>query len=266
MINRWLLTGDCHGDFSRFRNYNKEIQKDPKTAIIILGDAGLNYTLQENDSHMKNYLSKTYAFRIYCVRGNHEARPQDVPDMKLVYDEDVAGEVYMEEKWPKIRYFKDYGIYQLGKYRVGVIGGAYSVDKWYRLERGAIWFDNEQLDEDERANCKALFRYELLDFMFTHTAPLSVEPTDLFLGFINQDKVDKTMEIFLQNIREETHVATWCFGHYHADRIERPYVEQFFKDTENLDDIRARWHKYFKTRELDWWLVKSPNFYMEVVE
>ena len=71
MINRWLITGDCHGDFSRFRNYSEEIQNDSNTAVIILGDAGLNFFLDERDAHIKNLLSKKYAFSIYCVRGNH---------------------------------------------------------------------------------------------------------------------------------------------------------------------------------------------------
>ena len=198
------------------------------------------------------------------MRGNHEARPQDVPDMKAVYDEDVDGEVYMQEKWPNIRYFKDYGIYYINNYKVGVIGGAYSVDKWYRLERGFGWFENEQLDTVERTFARAMFKGKNIDLMLTHTAPITLEPTDLFLGFIDQSKVDKTMENFLQRIRDDTKVGVWCFGHYHADRIERPYVEQFFKDTENLQDLMNRWDNYKKTGELDWWLVKSPNFYMEV--
>ena len=122
MIKRVLLTGDTHGDFSRFRNYNKEIQEDENTAVIILGDAGLNYFLDERDSHMKNSLSKKYKFKIYCVRGNHEARPQNVPDMKLVWDEDVFGEVYMQEKWPNIRYFKDWGLYVIDGHGVAVVG------------------------------------------------------------------------------------------------------------------------------------------------
>ena len=37
MITRFFLTGDAHGDFSRFKNYDKEIQEDENTAVIILG-------------------------------------------------------------------------------------------------------------------------------------------------------------------------------------------------------------------------------------
>lgn len=262
MLNRILLTGDCHGVFTRFKNYDKEIQQDPNTAIVILGDAGLNWTLNERDSHTKNSLKEKYKFRIYCVRGNHDARPQDVPSMELVYDDDVKGEVYMQSKWPNIRYFKDWGIYTLGRFTVAVIGGAYSVDKWLSLQNHDIWFKNEQLSTDEMLQCTIDLTNQNVDFVLTHTCPVCWEPFDLFLNGINQSTVDKSMELFLEEIAQCFTWKIWCFGHYHADRIERPYVEQFYTDTENIEDVWERWQKYHISHELDWWLDKSKNFYM----
>ena len=31
---------------------------------------------------------------------------------------------------------------------------------------------------------------------------------------------------------------------------------------ESIEDVEARWTRYRETGELDWWLSKSPNFYM----
>lgn len=264
MINRVFITGDTHANFSRFRNYDKEIQKDENTAIIILGDAGFNYFLDDRDSHLKNKISKTYKFKIYCVRGNHEARPQNVDGMEMIYDHDVQGEVYYQSRWPNIRYFRDFGIYYILNYKIGIIGGAYSVDKFYRLSRGIQWFQDEQLSSYEMDTALQYFTDQKVHFMLTHTCPIQWEPTDLFLGFIDQSKVDKKMEIFLENIKHNVMGNIWCFGHYHANRIERPHVEQFFTDTENINDIWNRWKYYDETGELDWWLAKSPNFYMGV--
>ena len=262
MITRWLLTGDCHGEFTRFKNYDKEVQQDENTAVIILGDAGLNWTLDEHDSQMKNFLSKRYKFRIYCVRGNHEARPTDVPGMKLVYDEDVEGEVYMQDKWPNIRYFKDWGTYTIDGLDVAIIGGAYSVDKWFRLDRGAIWFENEQLTEEEMIAATMELTGMEVDMVLTHTCPICWEPRDLFLSMIDQSRVDKSMELFLEEIAKCFGWKVWCFGHYHADRVERPGVEQFFKDTMELNKIWLRWQEYEKTGE-SWWMIKSPMFYAD---
>ena len=261
MINRVLITGDTHREFSRFKNYDKEIQKDSNTAVIILGDAGINVTNDEHDSQIKNFLTKRFNFRIYCVRGNHELRPQDVSGMKLVYDEDVNGEVYMQDKWPTLRYFKDWGVYTINGYKIAVIGGAYSVDKYYRLQRGSFWNESELLTEEEMLQCTVDLTNQKVDFVFTHTCPICWEPYDLFLNGIDQSKVDKTMELFLEEIGQCFEWKIFCFGHYHNDRIERPYVEQFFQDTEDINIIWNRWIKYSKTKELDWWLDKSQNFY-----
>lgn len=211
---------------------------------------------------MKNLLKKRYNFHIYCVRGNHEARPQNVPNMKLVYDENVKGEVYMQDKWPNIRYFKDWGIYTIGRFKVAVIGGAYSVDKWYRLSNNYIWFKDEQLTDEEMLQCTIDLTNREVDFVLTHTCPICWEPSDLFLNSINQSSVDKSMELFLEEMAQCFDWTIWCFGHYHADRLERPYVEQFYRDTENIEELWERWNQYSKTKELDWWLDKSPNFYM----
>ena len=65
MINRVLITGDCHREFSRFKNYDKEIQKDTNTAVIILGDAGINVTNDEHDSQIKNFLTLKFNFYLF---------------------------------------------------------------------------------------------------------------------------------------------------------------------------------------------------------
>ena len=263
MINRVLITGDTHRNFARFKNYSKEIQKDVNTAVIILGDVGINVTNDEHDNQIKNFLTKRFNFRIYCVRGNHELRPQDVSGMKLVYDEDVDGEVYMQDKWPSIRYFKDWGIYTINGFKIAVIGGAYSVDKFYRLQNGAFWNESEQLTNEEMLACTVDLTNQKVDFVFTHTCPICWEPTDLFLNSINQASVDKSMELFLEEVAQCFDWKIFFFGHFHADRIERPYVEQFYRDTENIQDTYNRWINYSKTKKLDWWLDKSSNFYQE---
>lgn len=263
MIKYWFITGDCHRDFSRFKNYPENMTDYDNVAIIILGDAGINYCLNNYDDQLKDYLTSHYKFRIYCVRGNHEARPQNIEGMKLVYDEDVCGDVYMEEAWPQIRYFKDWGIYTLGKYKVAVIGGAYSVDKEYRLMRGSGWFENEQLSVDEMLECTRDFMGEEVDLVLSHTCPICWEPTDLFLSMVDQSSVDKSMELFLEELAKVFRWKIWLFGHYHADRLERPYVEQYYRDTEDIAFIIKRWDAYKETGELDWWLVKSPQFYYD---
>ena len=262
MINKWLITGDTHGNFTRLSMLSNDIQKDKNTAIIILGDAGINITLNENDNHLKNYLSKKYNFRIYCVRGNHEVRPQNVPAMKTVYDDDVKNVVYMQPKWPNIRYFMDYSTYWINNYRTLVIGGAYSVDKPWRLRQGWFWVENEQLSIKEMNECEQYIKSGPTDYdlVLTHTCPLNFQPIDLFLPGLDQSTVDNSMEVFLEKVRNMISYNVWLFGHYHADRLVRPHVEMLYHDIEYLNDIFKRWNQYDKDKTLDWWLQKGPDF------
>lgn len=278
MIKNWLVRGDTHGNFDwleMVRPHERDEARIEETAVIILGDAGFNFFLNQRDVDLKSWVNKV-GCRIYCVRGNHEARPQMTSaPYELVWDEDVGGEVYVEEQFPNIRFFKDFGEYVIDGYSVAVIGGAYSVDKKWRLRRAGIfdearnnpkktgWFSDEQLTQEEMNEASALFKNRRYDFVLSHTCPYSWRPTDLFLSFINQSSVDSTMERWMDELKEQIHWGIWLFGHYHADRLERPFVEMYFKDVERLEVIANRWEDYDEDGYLDWWLVKSPNFYMK---
>ena len=275
-IKTFLVRGDTHGNFTWMFNGCLKDYNPEETAIIILGDAGFNFYLNKTDEQKKKEID-AQGFTFYCVRGNHEARPQDIPNMICIYDDNVNGMVYIENAYPHIRYFLDYGIYIINDYICAVIGGAYSVDKYWRLQRAGIkdkldpnwfnpkktgWFYNEQLTEQEMAAATRLFANQHFDFVFSHTCPASWEPVDLFLNSVDQTSVDQTMELWLDKLRDKISFEVWCFGHFHADRLERPKVEQYFNDIEDLDVIKSRWTIYEQTGELNWWLAKSPNFYM----
>lgn len=272
-ITHWLVRGDNHGSFV-WMSQQLEGYKPETTAIIILGDVGLNFYLNKTDERTKREVEEK-GYYLYCVRGNHECRPIRLPNICMTFDENVNGIVYYEPEYPHIRYFRDYDIYTINGYRCLVIGGAYSVDKWYRLSRFNMteatnvakksgWFNDECLSQLEMADCDKMIENShnnTFDFVFTHTCPKKYQPTDLFLGFVDQSTVDTSMEDWMDIIAEKIVVNfAWLFGHYHADRIERPHVEQYYNDIELLDNIANRWKHYDDTGELDWYLIKSPNF------
>ena len=236
---KYVVTGDTHGDMHRFKNYPYE--RDGNTAVIILGDSGVNYFLSLRDRRVKHELQKS-GYLYYLVRGNHEARPEEVADIELTNDLLVGNEVYVEPEFPAIRYLKDGGIYNFNGHKTLVIGGAYSVDKWYRLSRNLIWHKNEQLTGEEKEKIYEEVKGQDFDFVFTHTCPYSWIPTDLFIPGINQDTVDNSTELWLEDIKEAINYKVWLFGHYHADRIERPGVEQYFKSDDDLEMIFDRWN------------------------
>ena len=238
---KFYITGDFHGHFDNLYGRLERIQES-HCGIIVLGDAGFNFYLNKTDRRLKDKVSE-YGHTIYCVRGNHEARPQDVANMKIIYDVNVCGDVYVEEGYPLIRYFIDGGIYLIENWKTLVIGGAYSVDKEYRLARGWTWFANEQLNKDERTRIFNKVKGQTFDLILTHTCPESLQPIDLFLPMIDQSQVDKTMEQFLEGIKENINWQVWLFGHFHASRICDNGVEMFYTNIERLRTIMNRWIK-----------------------
>lgn len=274
ILKNWLVRGDTHGNFLWMCNGCLDTYEPEETAIIILGDAGFNFYLDKSDERKKKEVNER-GYTIYCVRGNHEARPQDILGMLEVFDPEVNGYVYLQNEYPYIRYFKDYGIYNIDGYTVGIIGGAYSVDKWYRLSRFEIenkfhpdyvnakktgWFPNEQLSTEEMEDALKLFSGKKLDFIMSHTCPYSWRPVDMFLSQVDQSTVDNSMELWMDELKDQCDWNIWLFGHYHNDRAERPHVEMYYNCIEDLEVIYDRWRRYDKTGKLDWWIRKSPNF------
>lgn len=241
-IKYWLLTGDTHGSRLLPRLYGiktmPEVGAIPEAiGVIVLGDVGLNYYLDSRDDKLKKQVN-ALGFQLYCVRGNHEERPENIESMKLIYDESVHGEVYVEEKYPNIKYFKTFGEYRIFRYKVAVIGGAYSVDKEYRQLMGWNWFPGEQLTEEETVELFELMTGKNYDIVLSHTCPYDWRPTDLFLSCIDQSKVDTTMEKTLNLLKDYIGCwDRWAFGHYHDDRIVRPNAIMLYHKIITLEDL-----------------------------
>lgn len=227
MIKTFLITGDTHGDIYRY----KFLEQYPAetAALIVLGDAGFNYYGQGKDLLTKAGASMWENY-IYCVRGNHEMRPEDVEGMQEMFDEDVGNVVCYETEFPLIRYFKDGLIYNICGYRTLILGGAYSVDKDYRIARGWKWFHNEQLSEEEMNNIYETYKNEEIDVILSHTCPLSCQPTHLFLSGIDQSTVDNSMERWMEKVKQDFDWKVWLFGHYHRDLYIEPGVEMLLSN------------------------------------
>ena len=274
-IKNWLVRGDAHGQFQWMTNGCLDNYKPEETAIIILGDCGLDFCLNKTDARKKKEID-SMGYYIYWLRGNHEARPSDIPDYDIISDPNVHGEVYCDFRYPHIRAFLDYGFYQIDRFSCLIIGGAYSIDKYWRLMRYGLteetnnpkitgWFSNEQLTKEEMTDCLNKIKLftstgKVVDFVMTHTCPLSFQPTDMFLHGVDQSKVDNSMEVWLEEVKDNITWFIWLYGHYHADRIEQPYVEQYYRNIEELPNIYDRWKAFSQTGELPWHITKSPNF------
>ena len=184
--------------------------------MILLGDVGANYFLDERDIKTKEALALC-PITFLCIHGNHEERPKNISSYKQIISDKLNAPCYIEPEYPSILFPKD-GIIYLNKYRCLVLGGAYSVDKWYRRMNGLTWFPDEQMSIKEQNRILSLLdRENRFDYIFSHTCPSWFVPKHLFLGCVDQNSVDKTMEYFLQEVYNKIEFKEWFFGHYHSD-------------------------------------------------
>lgn len=241
MNKTFLIRGDTHRNFDWLSEHRMECFIPEETAIIILGDVGINVGWK-SDKNLKRRLNET-GYTFYCLRGNHEMRPSDVMGMKRIWDPGVQGIVWQEDEYPNIKYFQDVGIYYIKtdkrEYRTLCLGGAYSVDKYYRLANNLPWWPNEQLTELEMKEAENLITQtsQYFDFVFAHTCPMSMRPTDRFLPIVDQSTVDNTMEEWLEQFQNKIHFNAMCCGHYHVDRIVSRHKYLYFNCIDLLDDV-----------------------------
>ena len=122
-----------------------------------------------------------------------------------------------------------------------VIGGAYNIDKHYRLSVGQHWFEDEQPSEEIKRYVESQLEKNnwSVDTVLSHTLPRKYIPIDCFIRDIDQKTVDKTTELWLGTIEERLSYKKWYGGHFHCDR--------------DIDDIRImfkRIERYMDDKDL----------------
>jgi Zn finger protein HypA/HybF involved in hydrogenase expression len=129
-----------------------------------------------------------------------------------------GGKVFIEEEYPNLIFAKNGELYDIDNKKVLLIGGAYSVDKNYRIIYGYPWFKDEQLSKEEMDNILNKYKGQQIDIVLLHTCPLKYEPTEVFMKGIDQSDTDKCMEKFLDKVEESINYDKLYCGHYHTEK------------------------------------------------
>lgn len=212
------ITGDKHAEFNDVFNFCYRNKTNNNDILIVLGDAGINYFNNENDYYLKNSLLQL-PITLFCIHGNHEERPENIKTYKTkLFHEGI---VYYEEDYPNILFAKDGEVYNFNYKKFLVIGGAFSVDKEYRLMYGYNWYESEQPNDKTKNKVKNVLKNlnNKVDVILSHTCPYKYLPREMFLSGIDNSKVDYTTEYFLDEIEDKTTYNNWYCGHYHTDKV-----------------------------------------------
>lgn len=210
-MNRVFIRGDLHGKIEPllFNNLDKD------DILIILGDFGL---IWDKDSRIVqfiiNVIEKEIPYTVAFIDGNHENFIQIKNFTKKI------------EKWHgglidrisnNLIHLRRGEIYNFNDKRIGVCGGANSIDKIWRVEGLSWWAEEEITDEDIENFKNNLKNDKYIDIMLTHDCPENLVPMVKLYSKINDNKKISNSQKQLEKIYKMINFDKWYFGHWHLN-------------------------------------------------
>ena len=209
------FTGDIHGAVDGIDTFIKKVHPSRDDIIVLLGDVGANFYGGRRDNILKTWLNDAGP-TFLCIHGNHEMRPTNVPGYQMKSWN--GGIVWVQPEYPNLLFARDGEIFTLNGLRYLVIGGAYSVDKYYRLSKGWSWWPDEQPSSWIKTYVEKQIRENEFDVVLSHTCPFKYEPREMFISGLDQSTVDDSTERWLDTIEESVEYKAWFCGHWHTDK------------------------------------------------
>lgn len=202
------ITGDTHGDFSRFKDSTTRKIKKGDT-LIVCGDFGFIW----NGSRAEKQILKKIGelrYTVAFIDGCHE-------NFKLL-------EEYPELQWNggtarsisgKLVHLKRGQVYNIEGKKFFTFGGGHSQDIDIRRETDT-WFEQEQPTEaDVEEGVKNLLANEgKVDYIITHEPPQSLKKC-LDIDMLHRLETDT----FFEQIIDQCSFEKWFFGKCHMNKI-----------------------------------------------
>ena len=236
-----FMTGDTHGDFSRFsaRAFPEQKNLGEDDYVIICGDFGGIWDSGEAEQRVLDWLENR-PFTTLFVDGNHE-------NFDLLHTYPICewhgGRVRVIR--PSVLHLMRGQVYEISGKRIFTMGGASSHDiqngilepddpafeeKFQRLDAaGALfrvdhrsWWTEELPCEDELRAARSVLDsvgWEV-DYIISHCCPGSIQ--EIFGGDLYQRNA---LTDFFDEVRAHCRFQYWFFGHYHENIvIEKKFV------------------------------------------
>jgi len=202
------ITGDTHGDFTRFKDSTtKKIKKGD--TLIVCGDFGFIWDGSRAEKQILKKIGEL-KYTVAFIDGCHE-------NFKLL-------EQYPEIEWHggkartisgKLVHLKRGQIYNIEGKKVFTFGGGHSQDIDIRRESNT-WYEEEQptLDEVEEGVKNLVAHDRKVDYIITHEPPQSLKKC-LDLDMLHRLETDT----FFEQIISECSFDKWFFGKCHTNKI-----------------------------------------------
>lgn len=174
--------GDIHGKMLHYLSTIDGIEDS-----IQVGDFGVGFGTVGAPDYIDKQISEIPGNHRF-IRGNHD-HPKDCTRSKY---------------WIKDGTIED---------NMMLVGGAYSIDREYRID-GISWWRDEELSYEELNGLISLYSFMQPEIMVTHTAPISI-PRD-YMGFRIFGQGSRT-ELAFDQMLSIRRPKLWILGHWHKD-------------------------------------------------
>lgn len=224
-----FITGDIHGDFSRFRSpLLKKLRKND--ALIICGDFGFIWDGSPKEKKLLKKIGRL-RYNVLFVEGSHEN-----------YD---LLEQYEVSEWcggrtrlisGRLRQLMRGQVYEIAEKTVFAFGGGQSDDNADLVE-GQNWWPREIPNEAELSEGIANLERagNNVDFVVTY------EPPSKLHDFLDHNKGDRNhINTYLNGIFEKLTFSGWFFGKLHMNKLIPPKYHAVYDSIVVADDTKIK--------------------------
>lgn len=217
------FTGDTHGDPLRFIEENMPGERGwtADDCLIVCGDFGYVFTDSEKEHRFLDVLAQKPYTICFCD-GNHEnfTRLNQYP-----VEQWNGGTIHRIRN--NIIHLMRGQVFTVAGKKIFVMGGAYSIDRYMRVEGVSWWREELPSAEEYRQAIGSLEACgKQVDYIVTHTAP-----REIILRFGKcPDGHDLELTGFLEWVMYEVRFDQWFFGHWHFDREIDPQFRGLWFD------------------------------------
>ena len=101
-FNAFFISGDTHGQTLARLKANESILSHGTNAVLLLGDSGFQYNQNTGERIGCQRFCKAHNLTLYILRGNHEDRISNNPNVNIEFDETIECFIWYEPDYPNI--------------------------------------------------------------------------------------------------------------------------------------------------------------------
>lgn len=258
-MSRVLFAGDTHGNMSHLRYLVKVAEENHVQRIFVLGDFGYWEHMREGVEFLDklSVLATERGTRVYFLDGNHDNLDLLINRYSGAEYMDLEGFVWIR---PNVIYAPRGHRWTWDGVRFIALGGAYSVDKEYRLalerkgkrKAGTLWFPGEEMTD--RDMLQILDDTTSVDVILAHDKPYSTE-----VDFNTKTVVESLHNQHrLQAAMETLRPLMFLHGHLHTRYTQQVRMNSLLDMAECTveglaADPEASWRPRYKAK--DSWII-----------